>query len=319
MRILITGAQGQLGTALQQALSGQQLILKDLPDFDLTKPDCESQMSPPARMPSSMRVLIRMWMAPNEIPRCAGGKCSGHGAVVRAAAAVRARLIYVSTDYVFDGTKTTPYTEKDVPHPINVYGQSKYEGERTALSLWANTLVVRTAWLYGTAGKNFVKTIMRLVAEKPVLDVVADQRGCPTNAEDLAQALADLLVTDLRGICHVTNTGDCTWHEFAEAIISLMGLSTPVRPITTAQAGRLARRPAYSVLAHERLGAVHALLPHWKVALARFFEHAPRLASAPPVAANRLAGPKGANCHNLMAVFGIVSKMAVCPREEQLF
>jgi dTDP-4-dehydrorhamnose reductase len=140
-------------------------------------------------------------------------------------------------------------------------------------------LVVRTSWLYGHAGNNFVKTIMRLAGEKPFLEVVGDQRGCPTNADDLALVLKELLTSDLRGICHVTNTGECTWHEFAEAIVSLMDLSTPVRPITTAQAGRLAKRPPYSVLAQARLGTVRALLPHWREALARFIRHAPRLAS----------------------------------------
>jgi dTDP-4-dehydrorhamnose reductase len=140
-------------------------------------------------------------------------------------------------------------------------------------------LVVRTAWLYGHAGNNFVKTIMRLAAEKPFLDVVGDQRGSPTNADDLALALKDLLKSDLRGICHVTNTGDCTWHEFAEAIVNRMELSIPVRPITTAQAGRLARRPAYSVLAPGRLASVRALLPHWQDALARFMKEAPHPAS----------------------------------------
>lgn len=282
MRILITGAQSQLGTALQQTLLGQQLILKNLPDFDLTKPDCEPQIIA-ARPDAILHVgaYTNVDGAEREPALAQAVNVQGTAAVARAASAVRARLIYVSTDYVFDGTKTTPYTERDAAHPINAYGASKYEGERTALSLCADTLVVRTAWLYGTAGQNFVTTIMRLAAEKPVLDVVADQRGCPTNADDLARALADLLVSDLSGICHVTNTGDCTWHEFAEAIVGLMGLSTHVRPITTAQAGRLAKRPAYSVLAHERLGAVRALLPPWKVALARFLEHAPRLAPAP--------------------------------------
>ena len=124
-----------------------------------------------------------------------------------------------------------------------------------------------------------MKTIMRLAGEKPFLDVVADQRGCPTNADDLALALKDLFASDLRGICHVTNTGDCTWHEFAEAIVSLMGLSTPVRPITTAQAGRLARRPAYSVLASGRLARVRALLPHWQDALAKFMKEVPHPAA----------------------------------------
>jgi len=187
----------------------------------------------------------------------------------------------VSTDYVLDGTKSTPYREEDVPHPINVYGQSKREGKIAALTGCPNTLVVRTAWLYGHAGSNFVKTIMRLAGEKPFLEVVGDQRGCPTNADDLASALKDLVTSDLRGICHVTNTGDCTWHEFAEAIVSFMGLSIPVRPITTAQMGRPARRPAYSVLAQGRLGTVRALLPHWKDALARFMKTAPHLASTP--------------------------------------
>jgi dTDP-4-dehydrorhamnose reductase len=120
---------------------------------------------------------------------------------------------------------------------------------------------------------------MRLAAEKPFLDVVGDQRGCPTNADDLALVLKDLVKSNLRGICHVTNTGDCTWHEFAAAIVGLMGLSIPVRPITTAHAGRLARRPAYSVLAPGRLAKVHALLPHWQDALARFMNEAPHPAS----------------------------------------
>jgi dTDP-4-dehydrorhamnose reductase len=151
--------------------------------------------------------------------------------------------------------------------------------EIAALTGCPNTLVVRTAWLYGHAGNNFVKTIMRLAGEKPFLEVVSDQRGCPTNADDLALTLKDLLMSDLRGACHATNTGDCTWHEFAEAIVGLMDLSTPVRPITTAQMGRPARRPAYSVLAQGRLGTVRTLLPHWQNALARFMRHDPHIAS----------------------------------------
>ena len=282
MRILITGAQGQLGHALQQALSGEDLILKDLPEFDLTEPDCESQIT--AAHPSAILhvgAYTNVDEAERDSDRARAVNAQGTRFVARAAATLNARLIYVSTDYVFDGTKATPYSEEDVPHPINVYGQSKYEGEIAALTGCPNTLVVRTAWLYGHAGNNFVKTIMRLAREKPFLEVVGDQRGCPTNADDLALVLKDLLTSDLRGICHVTNTGDCTWHEFAEAIVKRMDLSTPVQPITTAQAGRLARRPAYSVLAQTRLGTLRALLPHWQDALARFMRHAPRLASTP--------------------------------------
>jgi dTDP-4-dehydrorhamnose reductase len=282
MRTLITGAQGQLGQALQQVLSGEDLILKDLPEFDLTHSDSESQIVA-ARPAVILHVgaYTNVDGAEREPERAMAVNAQGTTFVARAAATLNARLIYVSTDYVFDGTKSTPYREEDVPHPINVYGQSKREGEIAALMGCPNTLVVRTAWLYGQAGNNFVKAIMRLTVEKPFLEVVGDQRGCPTNADDLALALKDFVACDLRGILHVTNTGDCTWHEFAEAIVSLMGLSTPVRPITTAQAGRLARRPSYSVLAQERLCTVRDPLPHWREALARFVRHAPRLASVP--------------------------------------
>jgi dTDP-4-dehydrorhamnose reductase len=281
MRILITGAQGQLGQALQQALSGEELILKDLSEFDLAHSDSESQIV--AARPSvilHVGAYTNVDGAEREPVRAMTVNAKGTILVTRAAATLNARLIYLSTDYVFDGTKSTPYREEDVPHPINVYGQSKREGEIVALTGCRNTLVVRTAWLYGHAGNNFVKTIMRLAVEKPFLEVVGDQRGCPTNADDLALALKDLLTSDLRGICHVTNTGDCSWHEFAEAVVSFMDLLTPVRPITTAQAGRLARRPAYSVLGQERLSTVRDPLPHWKETLARFVRHAPRLASA---------------------------------------
>lgn len=280
MRVLITGAQGQLGQALQRAFSGEDLILKDLPEFDLTHSDCESQIV--AACPSvilHVGAYTNVDGAEREPDRAMAVNAQGTAFVARAAATLNARLIYVSTDYVFDGIQTTPYREEDLPHPINVYGQSKRAGEIAALSGCPNALVVRTAWLYGHAGSNFVKTIMRLARERPFLEVVGDQRGCPTNADDLALALKDLVASDLRGICHVTNSGDCTWHEFAEAIVSLMGLSTPVRPITTEQMGRPARRPPYSVLAPGRLGTVRALLPHWKDALARFMKEAPRLAS----------------------------------------
>ena len=282
MRILITGAQGQLGQALQQALSGEDLVLKDLPDFDLSHAECEFQI-----LDARPSVILHVGAYTNvdgaerEPERAMAVNAQGTALVARAAAALNARLIYVSTDYVFDGMQRTPYREEDEPHPINMYGQSKREGEIAALAGCSNTLVVRTAWLYGHAGNNFVKTMMKLAVEKPFLEVVGDQRGCPTNADDLAQALKDLAVSDLRGVCHVTNSGDCTWHEFAEAIVGLAGLSVPVRPITTEQMGRPARRPPYSVLAQGRLGTVRKFLPHWKDALARFIEQAPHLASLP--------------------------------------
>jgi dTDP-4-dehydrorhamnose reductase len=280
MRILITGANGQLGSALQQALGGEELILKNLPVFDLTNPACEEQiLSARPEVILHVGAYTNVDGAEREPDRARAVNVQGTTFVARAAQALRARLLYVSTDYVFDGEKRSPYTENDKPHPINHYGLSKYEGEQAALTLCGNTLIVRTAWLYGDAGKNFVKTIIRLANEKPELEVVADQRGCPTYANDLAQAIQQLLGSDMQGVCHVTNSGDCTWHEFAEAIVRQMGLSTVVRPITTAQAGRLARRPAYSVLSQERFAMRWSSLPHWQDALARFMKRVPHLAS----------------------------------------
>ena len=280
MRILITGANGQLGSALQQALGGEDLILENLPGFDLTNPTCEEQI-----LSARPEVILHVGAytdvdgAEREPDRARAVNVQGTTFVARAAQTLRARLLYISTDYVFDGEKRSPYTENDRPHPINHYGLSKYEGEQAALTLCGTTLVVRSAWLYGDAGKNFVKTIIRLANEKPELEVVADQRGCPTYADDLARAIQQLLGSDMQGICHVTNSGDCTWHEFAEAIVRQMGLSTVVRPITTAQAGRLAKRPAYSVLSQERFAMRWSLLPRWQDALARFMKRVPHLAS----------------------------------------
>lgn len=278
MRILITGAQGQLGKALQESIRQETLILKDLPEFDLASPSCADQII--AARPDLIfhaGAYTNVDRAEQEPDRALAVNVGGTAAVARAAERLQARLIYISTDYVFDGAQRTPYREDDAPNPLSVYGRSKLEGEMAAMKLCQNVLIVRTAWLYGHGGQNFVRTIMRLAAEQPVLEVVADQRGCPTFAGDLAHTLCDLITTELRGICHVTNTGDCTWHELAESIVQVMGLSTVVRPITAAQAGRLARRPAYSVLAHERLMTVHPALPHWRDALHRFMKSLPRL------------------------------------------
>src|SRR5262249_11370863 len=208
MRILITGAKGQLGTALQQILADDDLVLKDLPDFDLSDSASENQI-----VLSRPEVILHAGAYTNvdgaerEPDRAKAVNVRGTTHVAHAAQTLRPRMIYFSTDYVFDGEKKTPYLEEDSPRPLNQYGLSKYEGEQTALTLCKNTLVVRTAWLYGLAGQNFVKTIMRLANEKSTIEVVTDQRGCPTYADDLAWAIKQLLAREMRGICHVTNGG----------------------------------------------------------------------------------------------------------------
>lgn len=271
MRVLITGANGQLGCDLQRALALHTLILMDFPTFDLTKCLCEEQVA------SAQPDLVIHAAAYTDVdgaehqPNLAMAvNAQGTEWVARGAARAKARLIYISTDYVFDGLKRTPYLETDLANPLNLYGKSKLEGEGRALAHCPNALVVRTSWLYGAHGKNFVKTMMRLAMEQPELRVVADQQGCPTNAADLAQALAHMLRANIRGIVHATGTGDCTWYELASAIVSAMGQQTPVHPITTAEAGRRAARPCYSVLANCVLKQSGITLPPWRDSLIQF-------------------------------------------------
>lgn len=273
MRILITGANGQLGRELQHVLKNHQLLLRSWPDFDVLEPEAEKKvidLRPDVVIHAAAYTDVEG--AEGEPDKAMAINAEGTERVARAAAKTGARLIYLSTDYVFDGQKGAPYRETDEPNPLNAYGRSKLEGERRALAYCANTLVVRTAWLYGAHGKNFVKTIMRLASEQPELRVVADQRGCPTHAGDLAQALARILDTDLRGVVHAAGAGDCTWYEFACTIVSLMGSSVTVRPITTAEAKRAAPRPPYSVLANRVLAEKGITLPYWKEALTRFMK-----------------------------------------------
>ena len=271
MRILITGADGQLGLELQHALKSETLIPLVWPAFDLLKPDADTQI-----LAAKPEVIIHaaaytnVDKAEQEAEVAMAVNADGTERVAKAAEQLGARLIFLSTDYVFDGTKGRPYVESDATNPLSVYGRSKRAGEERALQYCRNTLVVRTAWLYSAHGSNFVKTIMRLARGEQALRVVADQHGSPTLASDLADVLTQLIRRPLRGIIHATGSGESTWQEFAAEIVRLMGRSLPVHPITTQEANRLAKRPAYSVLSNGTLTQVGLALPHWKEALIRF-------------------------------------------------
>ncbi len=281
MRIVITGAQGQLGTDLRHTLRGHQLTALDLPTFDLMKPDCAQ-----AIVEAAPEVVIHAGAhtdvdgAERNPGLAMAVNADGTERVARAAAKTGARMIYISTDYVFDGRGTRPYVETDPTNPVNAYGESKRAGEQRALACCDNTLVVRTAWLYGRQGKNFVKTMLQLAAERPCLKVVADQRGCPTFAEDLAGMIGNLVAHPAQGILHVTNEGHCTWHEFATEIVRLSGHRVPVEPITTADMPRPAKRPAYSVLSADRLHHLGFSMPSWQDGLQRFVKALSSAASA---------------------------------------
>lgn len=275
MRIALTGADGQLGLALQQVLAGHEVLCLTWPTFDLLSPDAEQQVHD-ARPDVIIHAAAYTDVdgAEREPDRAMAVNTIGTERVAKAAAARGARLVYISTDYVFDGHKGAPYEEADMPNPLNAYGRSKLEGERRALSICPGALVVRTAWLYGTGGKNFVTTIATLAGDRAELRVVADQRGCPTYARDLAEVLASLVEAKVEGIVHATGSGGCTWHELATGIVSELGLSTKIIPITTAEANRLAPRPAYSVLSNEKLATLGLSLPFWRESLRRFLDDA---------------------------------------------
>ena len=192
--------------------------------------------------------------------------------VATAAREVGAGLVFLSSDYVFDGKKTVPYEIGDARNPQSVYGRTKAEAEIRLLELMPDCCIVRTSWLFGTGGKCFPDTILKLAASRPALDVVNDQRGCPTYAADLARAIIQLCRQNANGIVHVTNAGDCTWFEFAKAIVLDAGLATTVRPVSSQQMARPAPRPAYSVLSPARLQALGIAMPSWSDALRRYLE-----------------------------------------------
>jgi dTDP-4-dehydrorhamnose reductase len=179
------------------------------------------------------------------------------------AAALRLPLVTFSTDYVFDGRKRTPYVESDGPNPMSAYGRTKLHGEATA---GPRAWIVRTSWLFGPTGHNFVRTMLQLGSEHDEVDVVDDQRGSPTYVGHLADAVRRFVDDDLpKGLWHVAAGGDCTWADLAEATFEDAGVDCTVRRITTAKLARPAPRPAYSVLRSERAGAPQ--LPHWREGL----------------------------------------------------
>lgn len=181
---------------------------------------------------------------------------NGEGAknLARASSVIKAKLVYISTDYVFDGKKETPYTEQDQPNPLNVYGESKLMGERYVQKFADDYLIVRTQWLFGAGGRNFVDTIIDLARVRDKIEVVDDQVGSPTYTLDLSVAIRALLEKDLWGVYHVSNSGHCSWYDFAKEILAQLGKDTvELVPISSADLTRPARRPLYSVLSNEKL------------------------------------------------------------------
>jgi dTDP-4-dehydrorhamnose reductase len=275
MRILLIGASGMLGRDLQQEWTQDELIPASSRDADIR--DAEQVRALVQRTKPDWIVLAAAYTDVDGSERNAetAFAVNGQGTenVARAAAEFGAKLFFVSTDYLYDGTATRAYEPTDPLAPLNVYGQSKAAGEKAVQTYARDWCIARTAWLFGAAGNSFPEKILKAAETRPELTVVADQVGSPTFTRDLAGAIRDLVRKDARGILNVTNAGSCSWCEFAQEVLRQAGRgSVRVTPITTAQAARLAKRPAYSVLSPASLQAHGITLRSWQAATAAYLQ-----------------------------------------------
>ena len=251
-RVLVTGAAGQLGRALLEAFPGALGLTRE--QWDVTDP-------PPHQVTTCNVVLhAAAWTDVDGAEADPRGAEAANVLGTRNVVALGAPVVYFSTDDVFDGLKPAPYVESDDPRPLSAYGRTKLGGEREVREGW----IVRSSWLYGPSGHNFVRTMLRLGRERDEVSVVDDQRGSPTYVGHLAEATREIVRLP-HGLYHVAADGDCTWADFAEAIWAGAGLGCRVRRISTEELGRPAPRPAYSVLRSDKPETPR--LPHWREGL----------------------------------------------------
>jgi dTDP-4-dehydrorhamnose reductase len=276
--ILVIGAKGMLGRDLMgvllSSLPNDEVIGWDIEEIDIQKE--EDTVFKIEKLRPDIMVHIAAY---TDVDGCELNEekafavnAEGTKHVALTASRCQAKMVYLSTDYVFDGNKREPYLESDSPHPLNVYGRSKWKGEQYVQELVKDPLIVRTQWLFGRYGKNFVTSILRQAGEKRVLSVVNDQIGSPTYTVDLAKAISALIQFDASGIFHVANSDLCTWYTFGQAILKLSGMDkVRVIPISSKELGRPAIRPSYSVLNCQKLKKKTGLtLRPWSEALKEY-------------------------------------------------
>lgn len=278
MRVLVTGAKGQLGTDLMNELNRQGLeaIGVDIEEMDITDAEsCRrviSQEKPDAVIHCAAYTAVDA--AEDNVELCSRINGQGTRNVAQACRDQGIKLMYISTDYVFDGQGTRPWEPDDPRDPLNVYGETKYQGELAVEELLDQYFTVRIAWVFGLAGKNFIKTMLRLGQERGAVSVVDDQIGSPTYTYDLARLLVDMIQTDRYGRYHATNEGICSWYEFACEIFRQAGMDqVQVTPVSSQQFAAKAKRPSNSRMSKEKLsdnGFVR--LPDWKDALGRYLK-----------------------------------------------
>jgi dTDP-4-dehydrorhamnose reductase len=275
--ILITGSRGQLGRSLVELCTrrGMDFEGRDIDTLDISDQSAVTRWIEEARPGAVINcaafTAVDDCESKEELALSVNGSAVGY--MASACNAVGARLVQISTDYVFAGDGVTPYDVDDPTNPASAYGRTKLAGEVLARTA-RDHLVVRTAWLYGHAGRNFVEAIRgQIEAGTENLKVVADQQGCPTFSNDLAEAILDLLGVGTDGIVHAVNTGATTWHGFAVAIAEYLGADAEILPVSTEEFPRPAPRPRYSVLDTSRLEAeIGRGMPTWRDALQRYLE-----------------------------------------------
>jgi len=259
-RMLVIGAKGMLGRDLIQALrrsfGAPNRPEWDLIGWDLEEIDIRHEGSTISKIESLEPEIVINAAAYTDVDGCESRgdevysvNAEGMKHVAMGAKRCGSRVVYLSTDYVFDGRKGEPYSEEDPPNPLSVYGMSKWKGEQYLQALIQESLIVRTQWLYGRHGKNFVASVLRQAREKKILSIVDDQTGSPTYTVDLSGAIVSLVQSKSSGIFHVANRGFCTWHAFGQSILKFSGIEgVTVQPISSKALGRPATRPSFSVL-----------------------------------------------------------------------
>jgi dTDP-4-dehydrorhamnose reductase len=274
MKAMVLGASGLLGKVLMREWTRDEVVGLASRDVDIRDADKVQEVLHKAR--PEWIVLAAAYTNVDDCeshPEVAMAvNRDGPVHVAQAAKRIGAKLLFISSDYVFDGKKTSPYETGDPRNPQSAYGRSKAEAEIRLLEVLPECCIARTSWLFGPDGKCFPDTILKLAANRPTLDVVDDQRGCPTYSVDLSRAIIGLCRNQAKGIVHVANAGDCSWFEFAREIVKGGGFATEVRPVSSQQMARPAPRPAYSVLSPKSLAEYGITMPTWQDALHRYLQ-----------------------------------------------
>lgn len=277
MRILVTGASGQLGYDVERELErrGIEHLGTSSRELDITDREAVERLMQSYRPDAVIHcaAYTKVDLAEDEPERCWAVNADGTRNLAAACREIGAKMLYISTDYVFPGTGERSYETGDPTGPVNTYGRSKLAGELAVQSLLEKYFIVRISWVFGKNGNNFVKTMLRLAETKAELSVVCDQIGSPTYTADLAPLLCDMVQTERYGVYHATNEGTCAWSEFAEAIFELAGRQVVVHPISTSAYPTRAARPLNSRMSKECLHSNgFQELPEWKNALARYLK-----------------------------------------------